>query len=58
MVKVRGMNGVILVGGLKKKTLYMKQKIKTGHEDKPSTVHGVYLNCRELCPDLGQGEKK
>lgn len=52
------MNSIILVGVLKKKTLYMKQKIKTGHEDNPRTVHRVYLNCRELCPDLGQGQKK
>lgn len=53
------MYNVILVGGLKKKTLYMKQKIKTGGEDNPSTVHGIYLNCRELlCANLGQGEKK
>jgi len=52
------MNSVILVGGLKKQTLYMKQKIKTGHEDNPSTVHRNYFNCRELCPDLSQEEKK
>lgn len=48
IVKVRGMNSVILVGGLKKKILYMKQKIKTGHKDNPSTIHEVYLNCRAL----------
>lgn len=47
------MNSVIPFGGLKKKTLHMKQNIKMGHKDNPSPVHGVFLDCRELCTDLG-----
>lgn len=33
------MNSLILVGGLKKKEMYLKQKIKIGHKNNPSTIH-------------------